>query len=365
MRAARINLAAISHNVEQLRLAAPTDNTMVVVKANAYGHGAVPAARAALAGGANWLGVADLDEALALRAAGITAPVLAWLHSVSTDFAPAVAAGIDIGVNYLAQLERVAAVSGTERPARIQLKLDTGLGRNGAIESDDEMIFSRARELEESGRVIVTGIFSHLADVNHAEDSAQVARFDSRLAAARAVGLTPNVVHLSATGGALRLPGARFNLIRLGIGAYGLSPDNSTAGAVPLVPAMELSAEIVAVKRVPAGSGVSYGHTHTTAAETTLALVPLGYADGVPRHASGVGPVSINGVTYRVSGRIAMDQFVVDVGDGSVAVGDRAVLFGDPATGVPSANEWALSADTINYEIVARIGNRVTREYVS
>jgi alanine racemase len=365
MRVARINLTAISNNVEQLRLAAPTDNTMVVVKANAYGHGAVPSAQAALAGGANWLGVADLDEALALRSAGITAPILAWLHSVNTDFAPANAAGIDIGVNYLAQLERVAAATDIGQPARIQLKLDTGLGRNGSIEADDALIFSRARELEKSGRVIVTGIFSHLADASDTEDSAQVARFTHRVAAARAVGLTPEFVHLSATGGALRLSDARFTLVRLGIGAYGLSPSAIGTSSVALVPAMELSAEIVSVKRVPAGSGVSYGHTHTTSAETTLALVPLGYADGVPRHASDSGPVSINGVTYRVSGRIAMDQFVVDVGDASVMVGDRAVLFGDPATGVPSADDWALSANTINYEIVTRIGNRVTREYAS
>lgn len=365
MRAARINLTAISHNVEQLRLVAPTDNTMVVVKANAYGHGAVPSAQAALAGGANWLGVADLDEALALRTAGITAPILAWLHSVNTDFRPAIEAGIDVAVNYCAQLEQVAEAAETGHPARIQLKLDTGLGRNGSIEADDALIFSRARELEKSGRVIVTGIFSHLADVGDAEDLAQVRRFDARMAVACAVGLTPEFIHLSATGGALRLTGARHNLVRFGIGAYGLSFGSNDVGVVPLIPAMELSAEIVSIKRVPAGSGVSYGHTHTTAAETTLALVPLGYADGVPRLASADGPVSINGVIFRVSGRIAMDQFVVDVGDARVKVGDRAVLFGDPATGVPSADDWALSAETINYEIVTRIGNRVIREYVS
>jgi alanine racemase len=365
LREARINLAAISHNVEQLRRTVAVSNAMAIVKANAYGHGAVPSALAALAGGANWLGVADLEEALALRAAGITAPVLAWLHSVNTDFAPAIEAGIDVGVNYLAQLERVAAAA-SSTPARIQLKLDTGLGRNGAIEADDELLFARAHELQKLGRVRITGIFSHLADVNPGEDLAQVARFDRRVEAARAVGLDPEFVHLAATGGALRIAAAQNNLIRLGIGTYGLSPGNdSGAERLSLVPAMEVSAEVVAVKRVPAGSGVSYGHTHLTSAPTTLALIPLGYADGIPRHASGAGPVSINGNHYRVSGRIAMDQFVVDVGDASVAVGDRAVLFGDPAHGVPTADEWALSAKTINYEIVSRIGNRVTRSYPS
>lgn len=366
LRVARVNLAAISANVERLRRSAPTESAMVIVKANAYGHGAVHSAHAALAGGANWLGVADLDEAMVLRSAGITAPVLAWIHSSFADFAPAIAAGIDIGVNYLAQLEQVAAASTATQPARIHLKLDTGLGRNGSLEADDFRIFARARELEKRGAVRIIGIFSHLADVDASEDLAQVSRFDRRVADARTAGLDPELVHLSATGGALRLAGARYNLVRLGIGAYGLSPGgDSRSDDLGLVPAMELSAEIVSVKRVPAGTGVSYAHTHRTGAETTLALIPLGYADGVPRHASNGGPVSINGVTYRVSGRVAMDQFVVDVGDAPVRCGDRAVLFGNPATGVPSAADWALAAGTISYEIVTRIGNRVVREYES
>jgi alanine racemase len=189
-------------------------------------------------------------------------------------------------------------------------------------------------------------------------------RFTRGLDAARAAGLDPELVHLTATGGSIQLAAGHFSLLRIGIGAYGLTPfEQGETVPVALTPAMEVSASIVSVKRVAAGTGLSYGHTYVTEKETTLALVPLGYADGMPRHASNAGPVSINGETYRVSGRIAMDQFIVDVGDAEVAVGDRAVVFGDPASGLPSADDWAAAADTINYEIVARIGARVVRRY--
>ena len=362
LREARIDLSAISGNVAALRGTIGAQHTMVVVKANAYGHGAVESARAALAGGADWLGVVDFAEAHELRAAGIDAPVLAWIHGQHADFAAAIAARVDVGVHSLEQLERVAAASGV---AEVHIKVDTGLGRNGVSEQDCAELFAAAVAHERSGRLHVRGFFSHLANAGAAQDVTQLARFEAMLAEARAAGLDPELVHLAATGGALDHPEARFSLVRLGIGAYGLSPfDDASATAVPLTPAMQLSAEVVSAKRVPAGTGVSYGHTHVTERETTLALVPLGYADGIPRHASGTGAVSINGNRYRVAGRIAMDQFVVDVGDDPVVAGDRAVLFGDPATGVPSAADWADAADTITYEIVTRIGSRVQREYV-
>ena len=336
---------------------------MVVVKANGYGHGATEAARAALAGGATWLGVVDSSEALALRAAGIDAPILAWLHDPAADFADAIAVGIDLGVNYLDQLESVGAASGL---ANVHLKVDTGLSRNGATEAEWAGIFGRAAELERTGAIHVRGIFSHLANSGADEDEAQVARFTAAVEQARAAGLDPELSHLAASAGALALPHARFDLVRIGVGAYGLSPfDDGDSAALGLEPAMQLDAGIVSVKRVPSGSGVSYGYRYETEAETTLALVPVGYADGIPRHASNAAPVSINGKTYRVCGTIAMDQFVVDVGDDEVAVGDRAVLFGDPSTGVPSAHDWATAAGTINYEIVTRIGNRVARTYES
>lgn len=362
LREARIDTAAIARNVRTIRAAVGGCAVMVVVKANGYGHGAVESARAALAGGADWLGVVEISEALALRDAGIDAPVLAWLHGAAADFGAATAANVDIGVNHLAQLERVAATPGVQR---VHLKVDSGLGRNGAAEDDCAALFAAASAHERAGRIRVRGFFSHLANSGPEADAQQLDRFTRMLAQARAAGLDPELVHLAASAGALRFPEARFEMVRVGVSAYGLSPfDDATSADLGLVPAMELSAEIVSVKRVPAGSGISYGHDYVTGGETTLALVPMGYADGIPRHASGAGPVAINGRRFAVAGRIAMDQFVVDVGDHPVAVGDRAVLFGDPATGVPAATDWADAADTINYEIVTRIGNRVERRYV-
>ena len=358
MREALVDVGAIARNVAALRGDTPA---MVIVKANGYGHGAVESARAALEGGASWLGVVDLDEALELRNAGIAAPVLAWIHDPQTDFDEAVSRDIDLGVNYLDQLERVAKAQG--RPT-VQLKLDTGLGRNGVPESEWGRLFERAAALEAAGDIHVRGLFSHLSSAGATTDADQLARFTVGLDAARAAGLDPELVHLTATGGAIQLPGGHFSLLRIGIGAYGLTPfEQGEAVPVALTPAMEVSASIVSVKRVAAGTGLSYGHTYVTERETTLALVPLGYADGMPRHASNAGPVSINGGTYRVSGRIAMDQFIVDVGDAEVSVGDRAVVFGDPARGLPSADDWAAAASTINYEIVTRIGARVVRRY--
>ncbi|TQL48897.1 alanine racemase [Homoserinimonas aerilata] len=361
MREASIDLSAISRNVETLRAAAGTAHTMAVVKARGYGHGAVDVARAALAGGADWLGVADIREGLRLRAAGITAPILAWLHDPAEDFEGALAAGLEIGVSYLAQLERVAAASGT---ANVHIKVDTGLGRNGVEKRQWRSVFEAAARLEQRGAIRVRGLFSHLANAGRHEDLRQVAEFEQALQLAADAGLTIELRHLAATAGALAVPEARFDMVRLGIGIYGLSPlEGRTSAELGLVPAMQLSAAIASVKRVPAGSGVSYGLTHRTDRECTLALVPLGYADGVPRAASNRAPVSINGSTYRVAGTVAMDQFVVDLGDDTVSVGDRAVLFGDPADGVPSADDWAEASGTINYEIVTRLGGRIERTW--
>lgn len=371
-REAVVDLGAITRNVEHLRSSIGTPHTMAVVKANGYGHGAIESARAALAGGADWLGVADIDEALALRAAGIDAPVLAWLHDPDADFAPALAAGIDIGVSSLQQLEAVADAAARLSAGRrgalqasVQLKLETGLSRNGASEPEWRALFERARELEQAGGLTVRGIFSHLANTSPEEDALAADRFDRGVAAARAAGLTPQLLHLAASAAALRLPRARYSMVRLGVSIYGLSPfDDCTSGELGLTPAMTLRGRVAAVRRVPANSGVSYGYTYRTSEETTLVLVPLGYADGVPRAASNAAPVTINGVRAQVSGRIAMDQFVVDVGDSRVEVGNEAVLFGDPGTGAPSADDWARAAGTINYEVVTRIGPRVPRTYV-
>ncbi|GAB3121646.1 alanine racemase [Glaciibacter psychrotolerans] len=364
-RAAVIDLDAVTANIRHLRDVIGTPHTMAVVKANAYGHGAVRVAATALAAGVDWLGVADIAEALELRQAGISAPVLAWLHGPDADFTAAIAADVDLGLSSTAQLHQVAeSAAALGRTAQIQLKLETGLSRNGVHESDWAAVFALAAELERSGQVRVRGIMSHLSNTSPDDDSRANALFERGLAQAIAAGLNPTLAHLASTAGALRCAATRHSMVRLGIGIYGLSPfDDASSRDLGLRPAMTLRGQIAAVRRVPAGAGVSYDYTWRSPEETTLALVPLGYADGVPRQASGRASVRIGTADYPVVGRIAMDQFVVNVGNAAVAVGDDIVLFGDPELGEPGAVDWADAASTVNYDIVTRIGNRVPRVY--
>jgi len=366
-REAVVDLDAVRDNVASIASTVAPAGVMAVVKADAYGHGAVRVARAALAGGADRLGVADLDEALALRDAGIEAPVLAWLHDPAARFDAAIAHDIDLGASSLAQLESMAdAAASVGRVANVHLKLDTGLSRNGILRGDWDDVVARAATLEAEGRVRIRGLFSHLANASPAEDAAQLSTFLDGVAAAERAGLAPEVRHLASTAAALRMPEARLDMVRIGIGIYGVPPfgDGTTAADLGLTPAMTLRGRIAAVRRVEPGTGASYGYTWRAPHPTTLALVPLGYADGVPRQASGRAEVVIGGTRHRIAGRVAMDQFLVDVGETEVAVGDDVVLFGDPAGGAPSAEEWGDAADTIGYEIVTRIGPRVPRTHV-
>jgi len=366
-REAVIDLGAVQANVEHLRSLIGTRHTMAVVKANGYGHGAVQVARAALAGGADWLGVADIDEALALRAAGIDAPLLAWLHGPDADFAAAINADIDLGLSSETQVRRAAdAATAVGRTASVQIKLETGLNRNGVDESDWATVLGLSAAFERVGRLRVRGVFSHLANTSPEDDLAAIASFDRGLAAATAAGLTVDLAHLASTAAALRLPAARYSMVRLGIGIYGQSPfADEDAAALGLSAVMTLRARVAAVRRVAAGAGVSYDYLWRAADDTTLALVPLGYADGVPRQAMNAARVAINGTQYPVVGRVAMDQFLVDVGTAPVAVGDVVVLFGDAAAGVPTAAEWGAAAGTINYDIITRVGARVPRRYLA
>ena len=364
-REATIDLDAISDNARHLRRLTGVD-VIGVVKANAYGHGAAEAAVAALAGGATSLGVATVEEGLELRRQGINARILAWLHAPGRRFDDAAEAGLDLGISSLEQLLAAADASRGADPVRVHLKFETGLSRNGIAPGDRSRLLAEAARLERIGRVRIVGLFSHVSNTSPEDDLAALAAFETACAEAASLGVHPEVRHLAATAAAIDLPQTRLDAVRIGIGLYGVSPfDDRSPSDLGLRPAMTLRGAIAAVRRVPAGTGVSYGYTHRTAAETTLALVPLGYADGVPRHASGRGPVQIGGRRYTVAGRIAMDQFLVDVGDEEVAVGDEVVLFGDPTLGVPSARDWADAADTIDYEIVTRIGPRVPRRSVS
>lgn len=364
-REAVVDLGAVHANVAHLKQVAGTSHLMAVVKANAYGHGAVPVARTALAAGADWLGVADIDEALELRVAGIDAPILAWLHDPDADFTAAIARNITLGLSSARQLRQVAAAAAAlGLVADVHLKLDTGLNRNGVHESDWAETFALAAELEQASRLTVTGIFSHLSNASPADDAEAIERFERGVALAVDAGLTPPLIHLGSTAAALRVPAARFSMVRVGIGIYGLSPfPDQTSQELGLTPAMTLRGRVAAVRPVAAGAGVSYDYLWRAPVDGYLALVPLGYADGVPRQASGAAQVDINGHLHPLAGRIAMDQFVVDVGQTSVAVGDEVVLFGNPETGVPSATDWADAAGTINYEIVTRISARVPRVY--
>ena len=366
-REAVVDLGAITSNVQVLRELTATEHFIAVVKANGYGHGAVPAGRAALAGGADWLGVATIEEALELRAAGLTAPVLAWLHDPDETFDAAVAADVSIGVSTIPQLRAVAAAAWrAAAQASVQFKLDTGLSRNGLPRADWAEAFALADELERSGALRVVGVFTHLSNATLQDDVDCLDLFDEGLAAARAAGLRPELVHAAASAAALRQPDAHYNCVRVGLAIYGLVPSQKWADArsLGLRPAMTVRGRVAHVKRVPPGTQVSYDYTYRTERETTLVLVPFGYGDGVPRAASNRGEVWVGGGVHRIAGRVAMDQFVVDVGDAQVEVGDTVVLFGDGRDGFPTAEDWAEASDTINWEIVTRIGGRVKRAYL-
>jgi alanine racemase len=369
---AEIDLAALRANVRTVRAKASGAAVMAVVKSDAYGHGAVPCARAALAAGATWLGTATPEEALALRAAGLTdVRIMCWLWTPGGPWREAIEADLDVAVSAMWALREVTeAARRAERPARVQLKADTGLGRNGCQPGDWAELVTEALRAERDGLIRITGLWSHFAcadEPGHPSIAAQLTRFREMLAYAEGQGVRPEVRHIANSPATLTLPETHFDLVRTGIALYGVSPaaELGTPAELGLRPVMTLSASVALVKHVPGGHGVSYGHHYTTAGETTLGLIPVGYADGVPRHASGTGPVLVGGKWRTVAGRIAMDQFVVDLGGDEPRAGDEAVLFGPGDRGEPTAQDWAQAAGTIAYEIVTRIGSRVPRVYVN
>jgi alanine racemase len=362
----RVDLAAIRANVSRLRQGTSAE-VMAVVKADAYGHGMVPVARAALEAGATWLGVCTIEEALGLREAGITAPVLAWLLVPGLPLAEAVAADVDLSAASVGLLDEiVAAAKRVGRPARTHIKVDTGLARGGATAADWPALCEAAAKAEANGDVRLVGVWSHLVDADAPDrptTDRQLERFAEAVDVAARLGVTPSCRHIANSAATLTRPDAHLDLVRAGIAVYGLSP-------VPgrdfgLRPAMTVRSRVMLTKRVPAGAGVSYGHAYHTERETTLAVVPMGYGDGVPRAASNRAPVWLAGARRPIAGRVCMDQFVLDCGDDPVAAGDVAVLFGPGDDGEPTADDWAAAVDTINYEIVTRMGAvRVPRVYV-
>ncbi|WP_194817433.1 alanine racemase [Nocardia sp. XZ_19_385] len=359
-----VDLDAIAHNVRILRQHAGDAAVMAVVKADGYNHGAVEVGRAALAAGAAELGVTTVGEALALREAGITAPILCWLNNSDADFAAAIAADIEIGVSSPQQLRAVEHAARTlGKQAIVTLKVDTGLNRNGIAPAEYPQVLTALRTLVDDQVVRLRAIFSHLAHADEPEHpfiDVQRDRFLEAIAAAKSHGLEPELVHLANSAATLTRPDLAFDLVRPGIAVYGLSPVPDDFG---LRPAMTLQARVALVKPVAAGEGVSYGHQWTAPHDTTVALIPAGYADGVFRPLSGRFEVILGGVRRPNIGRVCMDQFVVDLGDNAVGVteGDTAVLFGPEG---PHPQEWADLLGTIHYEIVCAPKGRVRRRHI-
>ncbi|WAX78437.1 alanine racemase [Streptomyces sp. KMM 9044] len=372
---AEIDLAALRANVRSLRAHAPGAALMAVVKADAYGHGALACARAAVEAGASWLGTATPQEALALRAPGAGVPagvrILCWLWTPGGPWREAIEADLDVSVSGVWALEEVTeAARLAGRPARVHLKADTGLGRGGCAPGDWAGLVAAALAAEADGLLRVTGLWSHFAcadEPGHPSIDAQLTRFREMAAHAERQGVAPEVRHIANSPALLTLPDSHFDLVRAGIALYGVSPspEIGTPADFGLRQVMTLTASLALVKHVPGGHGVSYGHHYVTPGATTLGLIPLGYADGIPRHASSTGPVLVEGKWRTAAGRIAMDQFVVDLGGEEPPPGAEAVLFGPGDRGEPTVEDWAQAAGTIGYEIVTRIGTRVPRVHVN
>ncbi|HJR37141.1 MAG TPA: alanine racemase [Nocardioidaceae bacterium] len=365
-----VDLDAVRHNVATLKRRVEGRQMMTVVKADGYGHGMVPVARAAREGGADWLGAATMEEALALRDSGDTGRILTWLTVPGEDYRRAIETDIDVTAYSVDELEEISATARTlDKPARVQLKVDTGLSRGGASEQQWPQLVAAAAEAERSGVLRVTGIWSHFAcsdEPDHPANDLQEQVFRAALKVVDAAGLEPEVRHLCNSAGAVTRPSSWFDLVRCGIATYGLTPVPGVQSSteLDLVPAMTVRGRLALVKRVPAGSGVSYGHTYVTGKETAIAVVPMGYGDGIPRHASSKAPVLAAGRVRPIAGRVCMDQFSLDIDDDPADAGDPVVLFGTGADGEPTAQDWADACDTISYEIVTRIGGRLRRSYV-
>ena len=392
-----VDLAAIRHNLGVLRAAAPGALQLATVKANAYGHGLLPVALAALDGGADWLGVAQLAEAFTLRRgldeAGVAradAPILAWISTSSSDFAAAIEADIDLSVSWTWVLADIcAAARAVGRPARVHVKIDTGMSRAGSTLADLPALASALRMAADDGLVDIVGAWSHMSraddpsDEGNASTASHVRIFEEGLAILADAGITPRIRHLSATSGILWHPEAHYDMVRVGIGLYGLSPDPAvaTADELGLIPALELSAPLTSVKVIEEGTPASYGGTWVAPTRRWIGLVPLGYGDGIFRAASNKARVVVRTeaglLNAPLVGRVCMDQFMVDLGpaegepgtptarsgDAPAAPGDTAILFGAGALGEPLADEWADAASTINYEIVTSLGAHIPRAY--
>ena len=361
-----VDLAAVTSNVAALAEFVGNAEVMAVVKSDGYGHGLVRTAAAALAGGATWLGVGHVEEALALRAAGFSAPVLCLLASPDAPHRDAIEAGADLSAGSAGLIRQIGAAAGTIGvAARVHLKADTGMSRGGAPMAQWPELVDAALAEQAAGRCEIIGIWSHLACADipgHPSVDAQVAAFHDALGRAHRAGARPSVRHLANTAALLTRPDTWFDLVRPGGGVVGLG---TMPGGPPdwLRPAMTVRTHLIQVKQVPRGTGVSYGHRYVTGTETTLGLVPLGYNEGIPRAGTNTAPMFVRGQRLAIAGTVCMNLCVVDAGDAPVEAGDEVVLFGPGDRGEPTAQEWADLLGTVSYDIVTRFTGKIPRSY--
>ena len=364
-----INLSAITQNFKSIK-SRTTADVLAVVKADAYGHGLIPVSKALEEAGADWFGTALLEEAINLRKAGILKPIISWLTPLGEDFKSAIDLDIDLGIPSIDLLnEVIKAASLTGKAARIHLEIDTGMSRGGVLSEWDQLIKSvlvgvNLKQLK------VIGIWSHFARADEPDElmnQEQLSLFEEKVNQAKAAGIDAQFIHIANSAALFTNKSSHKNIIRSGIALFGLSPDIKTIGdssSLGLKPAMKLKAKLNLVKEVKSGSSVGYGGTAVLKSDTKLGVVALGYADGIPRSTNNLAGVFVDKKRAPIIGRVSMDQFVVDLGITSTAkTGDEVIVFGDGSSGEYTVDEWAKAANTINYEIITRIGPRVPRIY--
>ena len=366
---AEISLLAIADNLKLIK-SKTNAQVLAVVKADAYGHGLIQVGKAAENAGADWLGTALLEEGITLRNSGIKIPIISWLTPLGEDFKAAINLDIDLSISSTELLnEIVLAGKSVKKIPRIHVEVDTGMSRGG-VGDDWQLFLAELSKAVLANEINIVGIWSHFARADEPDEvmnKEQLTVFEDRIKSASAAGIKVEFIHIANSASSLTNKSAHKNIIRWGIGLYGLSPDLNNLGdskSLNLKPAMRLKAKLHLVKAVKAGVSVGYGGTAITKSDTKLGVVTLGYADGVPRNANNLAGVFVGGKRAPLIGRVSMDQFVVDLGiNSSAKTGDEVIVFGDGSSGEYTADEWAKASGTINYEIVTRIGSRVPRIY--
>jgi alanine racemase len=366
---AEVNLSAIADNLKYIKSKTEAQ-VLAVVKADAYGHGLIQVGKAAADAGADWLGTALLEEGISLRNSGIRIPIISWLTPLGEDFRTAIELDIDLSISSVELLrEVIEAGNSVNKIPRVHIEIDTGMSRGG-VGDDWQKFLDSLVKASKSNEINLLGIWSHFARADEPDEkmnNEQLAIFEDRIKSLEIAGVSPQFIHIANSAASLTNKSAHKNIIRWGIGLYGLSPDVNNLGdskSLKLKPAMKLKAKLHLVKSVKAGVSVGYGGTAITKSDTKLGVVTLGYADGIPRNANNLAGVFAAGVRAPLIGRVSMDQFVVDLGiNSSAKTGDEVIVFGDGSSGEYTADEWAKASGTINYEIVTRIGFRVPRIY--